>query len=178
MVSPRPRALLGVLLAVAACGHEAAGAPDASRSVLDAAADVEGDAPCAPFDAGTLDEDAIQPGADLVVALKCRKCHGDDLSGNPGGVQTDAGFGYPPNITPDPATGLGCWTNAQIESAFLDGVDDQGRTLCPPMPRFAEAGVDAASADEIVTFLRSVPARVASVPDTTCAAGPVDASAE
>jgi hypothetical protein len=144
-----------------------------------------GDEVCTPYDASAIDMDVVQAGADLVVALKCRKCHGDDLSGNPGGAQTDAGFGYPPNITPDPATGIGCWTDPQIENAFLDGVDDEGGALCPSMPHFAEAGVDAWSAYEILEYLRSMPAHYGTVPDTTCPAdagstdaGTADASAE
>lgn len=169
--------MLVSLVCATGCGHgsgAATGPSDASTGDSASAPDGahadagEMDAPCAPYDASGLDPDAVQAGATLLVALKCRHCHNDDLSGNPAGVQTEAGLGYPPNITPDPTTGIGCWTDDQIERAFLDGVDDQGRTLCPQMPRFAEAGVDASGAADIVEYLRSVPVRVGTVPDTTC----------
>lgn len=181
------RLRLGVLLlALTACTGGGGSAPqdagrrgDATVPAGDAASSA--DAPsttlpdgCVLYDATWLDDDVVQPGADLVLALKCRHCHDDDLSGNPGGVQTEAGFAYPPNITPDPTTGIGCWTDEQIERAFLDGVDDQGQPLCPSMPRFAEAGVDALAAQEILEYLRSVPPKLGTVPDTTCA----DAAAE
>lgn len=148
------------------CGHGGAATGPADASTGETANAL--DAPCAPYDSSGLDPNAVQAGAALLVALKCRHCHNDDLSGNPAGVQTEAGLGYPPNITPDPTTGIGCWTDEQIERAFLDGVDDQGRTLCPQMPRFAEAGVDATAAAEIVDYLRGVPVRVGTVPETTC----------
>ncbi|HEX8796765.1 MAG TPA: hypothetical protein VF765_37695 [Polyangiaceae bacterium] len=165
-------AMLASLVGATGCGHGggAASSPtDASTGATGDSASREMDAPCAVYDASGLDPNAVQAGAALVVALKCRHCHNDDLSGNPAGVQTEAGLGYPPNITPDPTTGIGCWTDEQIARAFLDRVDDQGRTLCPQMPRFAEAGVDATGAAEIVDYLRSVPVRVGTVPDTTCA---------
>jgi hypothetical protein len=180
-----PRSMTLALLFVSACSPAGQGAApgDGGRDVttIDASgpATEGGAAGCTPYDASGIDPDVIQPGADLVVALKCRKCHGDDLSGNPGGVQTDAGLGYPPNLTPDPATGLGCWTDPQIENAFLDGVDQEGGALCPSMPRFVEAGVDAWSAYEILAYLRSMPAHYGTVPDTTCPAGaPSDAGTE
>jgi hypothetical protein len=154
------------------------GGADATAAGFDGGPTTSSDA-CTPFDAGPLDQDALQPGADLVTLLKCRECHGDDLSGNPGGVQspqTEGGLAYPPNITPDPATGLGCWTDQQVLNAFMNGVDDTGRSLCPPMPRFGEAGVDAASAHEILAYLRSVPAHYGTVPETpACSLAPLDA---
>lgn len=131
------------------------------------------DGGCTPYDASHLDSAAVQAGRALALALKCAKCHGDQLSGNPNGVQspqTEGGLAYPPNLTPDPATGLGCWTDDQIENAFLHGIDNEGQPLCPPMPHFADAGVDASGAADLLAFLRSVPAvslKVPATPDCT-----------
>ena len=131
---------------------------------------------CTPVDAGPLDEASVAAGQALVTAYKCGKCHGTQLAGNPGGVQsaqTEGGVAYPPNLTPDPSTGLGCWTNAQIDQAVLNGVDDQGQPLCPPMPHFADAGLDASGMSDILQYLRSLAPVVQTVPDTpSCITGP------
>jgi hypothetical protein len=169
--------LLSATLAMTACGDDTililpdAGGPDATTSEASPGDDSGGGdgGGCTPFDASGLDDAAVSAGGALVTALKCRKCHGDLLSGNPDGVQsiqTEGGLAYPPNLTPDPATGLGCWTNGEIQNAFLDGVDNEGQPLCPPMPHFAEAGVDAAAAAEIVAYLRSLHAVTANIPNT------------
>ena len=39
-----------------------------------------------------------------------------------------------PNITPDPETGIGNWTDDEIARAIREGVDRDGRTLFPLMP--------------------------------------------
>jgi hypothetical protein len=124
---------------------------------------------CTPYDAGPLDNALVGQGKTLVAMLKCPSCHAGNLSGNSVGVDsptTEGGTAYPPNLTSDPTTGLGCWTNEQIERAFLHGIDNEGNLLCPPMPHFADAGVDQASADAIVAFLRSLPHMVSRVPPT------------
>lgn len=124
---------------------------------------------CIAFDAASLDDAEVALGQSIVTQLDCEKCHGSQYAGSNDGVAsptTVGGVAYPPNLTPDPRTGLGCWTNAQIENAFLSGIDNEGATLCPPMPHFADAGVTPAGADAIVAFLRSLPPIVAVIPDT------------
>jgi hypothetical protein len=115
----------------------------------------------------------VQLGQSIVTAHRCTKCHGGTLSGNFDGVLSptlEGGRAYPPNLTPDPATGLGCWTNDQIENAFLNGIDNEGLPLCPPMPRFGYltdgGALDAAQAHAVVEFLRSLPIFVNAVPNT------------
>jgi hypothetical protein len=169
-----------------ACGDDTVMAlPDAGSIVdattLDVSADVSDDASeggCVPFDAASLDPNRVAAGKTLVGSLGCKKCHGGQLAGNGDGVvspQTEGGFAYPPNLTPDPATGLGCWTDDQIETAFLHGIDNEGSPLCPPMPHFAEAGVDASGALDIVEFLRSLAPIHMNVPNTpNCTLGPLD----
>jgi len=172
-------------LTTGACGDDTilllpeGGGVDATTSDVGIDTSAGEDAGCTAFDAGGLDDAQVQAGKTLVLSLKCAKCHGDLLSGNPDGVaspETEGGLAYPPNLTPDPATGLGCWTNDQIENAFLNGIDNEGNPLCPPMPHFADAGVDASGALDIVSYLRSLPAVVMNVPNTpSCTLGPTDA---
>jgi hypothetical protein len=156
--------------------HDATSADTGSDSGLDASIDVaeepsEVEASCA-VDAGPLDDAEVALGMELVTLHKCQNCHGVALSGNNDGVPSttaEGGLAYPPNLTSDPATGLGCWTNAQIENAILNGIDNQGMALCNPMPKFGhlgDAGLDPAQAADIVEFLRSLPVVVNNVPDT------------
>lgn len=62
-----------------------------------------------------------------------------------------------PNLTPDPQTGAGAWTDDQLARAIREGIGHEGRALFPMMPyeRFRHmSDEDLAS---IVVFLRSLP---------------------
>src|SRR4051794_28902949 len=62
------------------------------------------------------------------------------------------------NITPDPATGAGGWTDDQFARAIREGIGHDGRTLFPMMPYEdfrVLADEDLAS---IIVYLRSLPA--------------------
>ncbi len=154
--------------------------------------DASAEASCA-VDAGPLQDAEIKLGLALVTSHGCFTCHGGALEGNDDGVQStvEGGVAYPPNLTPDPATGLGCWTNAQIKNAFLNGFDNMDAAICNPMPHFGhiagEAGLNDAEATAVVQFLRSIPPLVNNPPNTpscrlswdaemdTGGGGPVDA---
>ena len=41
---------------------------------------------------------------------------------------------YAPNITPDPETGIGKWTDAQLAKAIREGIRPDGSLIGPPMP--------------------------------------------
>jgi mono/diheme cytochrome c family protein len=63
-----------------------------------------------------------------------------------------------PNITPDPETGAGRWTDEQFERAIRRGIGIDGRTLAPNMPyAFFNAMTDEDVAS-VVVYLRSIPA--------------------
>jgi len=61
------------------------------------------------------------------------------------------------NLTPDPETGLGLWTDQEIKNAFLNGVSRDGTPLYPVMPYAVFHNMSVADADAIVLFLRSIP---------------------
>lgn len=138
---------------------------------MDATEEPEQEASCA-VDAGPYSDAEVALGLQLVGLHKCENCHGDTLSGNNDGVPSltvEGGLAYPPNLTPDPATGLGCWTDEQIENAILNGIDNMGMPLCPPMPLFGhegDAGLDQDQAAAVVAYLRSLPPTVNQVPNT------------
>jgi hypothetical protein len=125
----------------------------------------EQEAGCA-VEAGPLDPSAVSRGAGLVVQWKCGSCHQGDAGTLGGGtLGLDGGApAYPPNLTPDLETGLGCWTDSQIESAMVSGVDNGGVQLCV-MPQFE---FDPGTAHDIIAYLRSLPAVSNQVPDTNC----------
>jgi hypothetical protein len=142
---------------------------------------------CAIYDASALNEASVQAGFIQVwQEYKCWRCHQnstslvDDagngilLNGNTVGLG-DSGTIFPPNLT-NSAQGLGCWTDPQIQTAILQGLDTEGGTLCPPMPIFGNAGgagrpMDAGTAQEIIDYLRSLTPSSQTTPDTTCSGG-------
>jgi cytochrome c553 len=169
--------LPAVAAAVAACGDDTVltstdgGGPDATLDAQVEAGDAGSEASCA-VDAGALDPSQVALGQQLVASTKCTSCHGDALTGNPNGVPSTTvigGTAYPPNLTPDPATGLGCWSNDQIVNAILNGIDNEGMTLCAPMPLFGslgDGGLDVAGAQAVAVYLRSLQAVSMNVPNT------------
>jgi hypothetical protein len=165
--------------------------PDANQGTSDGSATdaSDGGSTCIPYDASGLDEASVAGGFQAVwTVYRCAGCHqkasqliddagnGIVLSGNNNGIG-DSGMTFPPNLTNDPSTGLGCYTDDQIRAAILNGTDPTGGTLCPSMPRWgtslgrAGTPMDAGTAQQIVDFLRSLPAVVNEVTDTTCNTG-------
>ena len=62
-----------------------------------------------------------------------------------------------PNITPDPETGIGRWTDAQIATAIREGRRPDGSIIGPPMPIALYRGLSDRDLMAIVTYLRTVP---------------------
>jgi hypothetical protein len=159
----RSRFLWGCLFGLVGCGGSTP-PPDAGVP--------SGDAGCVPFDAGGLDPAVVTAGGKLIVQYRCQQCHGQSLSGNPDGVQVSGThlLQYPPNLTGDPETGLGCWSNAEISRAVLDGVDNEGAAMCGPMPHLRSAGASVSDVDAMVAFLRSLPVYSIAVPEAPACA--------
>lgn len=79
---------------------------------------------------------------------------------NAGGRKYDGPFGtvYSSNITPDPATGIGKWTDEQIITATRAGRRPNGERLLPVHPYTTFNGMAAQDLKDVVAYLRSVPA--------------------
>jgi mono/diheme cytochrome c family protein len=79
----------------------------------------------------------IRRGRDLAAIGNCNTCHtvrgGQDYAG---GLPVPTSFGtiFSTNITPDPDTGIGSWSEAAFRRAMSDGVDRDGRHLYPTFP--------------------------------------------
>ncbi|RQS28928.1 cytochrome c [Burkholderia sp. Bp8992] len=103
---------------------DAASASTARRPVIAAAA--------ASADAAT-----IARGRYLALAGDCAACHdAADHTPYAGGQPVNSPFGpiYAPNITPDPAHGIGNYTLRQFDDAMRRGVRADGSRLYPAMP--------------------------------------------
>jgi hypothetical protein len=106
-----------------------------------------------------------------VQRRNCVTCHTTDkgtMAGSltPLGKQAAGIELYPPNLTPDPDTGIGKWTDDNLANAIRTGVDDQGLELCPQMKHFAQ--MSDFEAYSIVKYLRSLPPVKNVVPRSIC----------
>src|SRR5215472_15891510 len=100
------------------------------------------------FTAMALAETPVERGSYLVNTIgACGNCHARDATENlnpsmalAGGVALNRidpalpGHVIAPNITPDPDTGIGKWTEADIVVALRDGKRPDGSIIGPPMP--------------------------------------------
>jgi mono/diheme cytochrome c family protein len=64
---------------------------------------------------------------------------------------------YAANITPDPETGIGKWTDEQIIRAFREGIRPNGKLIGPPMPVAFFRGISDDDAKALVAYLRAQP---------------------
>ncbi len=66
------------------------------------------------------------------------------------------GTSFAANITPDPETGLGKWTDRQIKAAISLGWRNDGTKMNPPMPYAYFKNIRGEDLDAIVAYLRSL----------------------
>lgn len=104
--------------------------------------------------------------------LDCFACHGEHdwtkhdaplVPGTEGAGQDMAileglpGHVVAPNITPDPQTGAGTWTDDQLARAIREGIGHDGRALFPMMPYPDFSHLSDEDLASVVVFLRSLP---------------------
>jgi mono/diheme cytochrome c family protein len=93
--------------------------------------------PIAPPAISAFAPDLVARGAMLAGAGYCASCH-TAKGGKPfaGGYGLRTGFGtiYGTNITPDPETGIGTWSEAAFRRAMHEGVSRDGSHLFPAFP--------------------------------------------
>jgi len=79
----------------------------------------------------------VARGAELAAVGNCIACHTKPgQAAFSGGLPIPTPFGtlYSTNITPDPETGIGLWTEAAFNRAMREGVDRKGNYLYPAFP--------------------------------------------
>ena len=82
-------------------------------------------------------DDAVSRGRYLAILGDCAGCHTRAHgAAYAGGVSFPSPFGtiYSTNITPDPATGIGKWSEQEFYRAMHDGIRRDGKHLYPAFP--------------------------------------------
>jgi mono/diheme cytochrome c family protein len=109
-------------------------------AIVAAACAACGSDPIAPGAApakASFDPALIAKGAQLAVIGNCQVCHTAEggrsfAGGRP--IETPFGTFYGTNITPDPDTGIGRWSEPAFARALREGIDRDGRHLYPAFP--------------------------------------------
>jgi mono/diheme cytochrome c family protein len=118
---------------------------------------------------GPFDHALVVKGAELAAIGDCAVCHAGSggqayAGGSP--VQTPFGTIYASNITPDPATGIGTWSEAAFVRAMRSGVDRPGNFLYPAFPYNHYTHVSDGDLTAIYAFLMTRQAVTAQAPPT------------
>ncbi len=97
----------------------------------------------------------------LAILGDCAGCH-SSKTGSPliGGVPFTGAFGtvYSSNITPDPASGIGNWSDEEFYRALHNGIDNEGRHLYPAFPYPYFVNITRLDSDVLFAYLRMQPA--------------------
>lgn len=101
-------------------------------------------------------------GALVFAAMGCASCHmapeTDVQKVLAGGksFQTDFGTFYAPNISADPAYGIGSWSDLDIANAVLKGTSPDGQHYYPVFPYGSYGRADVADIVDLIAFLRTL----------------------
>jgi mono/diheme cytochrome c family protein len=123
----------------------------------------------------------VARGQYLANNLGCFECHGEyDWTRHDAPlIEGTRGAGYsafpmaglpgriiPPNITPDPETGVGRWTDDMLARAIREGIGHDGRALFPFMPYPDFRYVSDEDLASVIVYLRSIPPIRKALPPT------------
>lgn len=101
----------------------------------------------------------ISRGLYLARAANCMTCH-TARGGQPyaGGriIATPFGSLVSPNITPDPATGIGSWSADDFWRAIHNGKSKDGSFLYPAFPYPSYTKITRADSDDLYAYLRTI----------------------
>jgi len=120
--------------------------------------------PASSFAAGIDKQEfkQIEYGRYLAIVGDCAACHtlpgsGHELAGGRA-IETPFGNLLAPNITPDPVTGIGAWSDQEFVDAMTQGTGRGGAHLYPAMPYTYYTRVTRDDALAIRAYLNTVPA--------------------
>ena len=71
--------------------------------------------------------------------------------------EDNPGIVFPPNLTPDPETGIGAMTDTEVAQLIRTGIDPHGRYQLTMMPWTAYSTISDVDATAIIAYLRSLP---------------------
>ncbi|MGQ7790872.1 cytochrome c [Faunimonas sp. B44] len=124
--------------------------------------------PVDPPDPASFDPALIERGQQLAGIGGCAMCHtaeGGEAYAGGVAVPTTYGAVHSTNITPDPETGIGRWSEAAFRRAMREGVARDGTHLYPafPYPHYARASDEDLRA--LYAYLMTRPAVRAEAPE-------------
>ena len=103
--------------------------------------------------------------------LQCFICHSDRDTSRPGAPPVEARKGagtvryeeadrrlVAPNLTPDPETGAGLWTDDMLARAIREGIGHDGRALSPSMWYGSFSMLSDEDLASVIVYVRSIPA--------------------
>jgi mono/diheme cytochrome c family protein len=112
--------------------------------------------------------DQVERGKYLAIAGNCVSCH-TSPGGEPmaGGLAFRTPFGtiYSTNITPDPQTGIGEWTQEDFARAVREGVRRDGAHLYPVFPYTSYTLLKDEDVAALFAYFKSLPPVRAAVPE-------------
>ena len=110
----------------------------------------------------------LENGKLLFNAGGCISCHtSPEVADVPSGgkpLKTPIGTLYPPNLTPDPETGLGNWKLNAFVAAMQQGLHADGSKLIPAFPYGSYRSMTLTDVADVFAYLQSLPAVKNQVP--------------
>ncbi len=109
-------------------------------------------------------EDPVERGAYLARAGNCVVCHTEDPEEPAGflagGKEVPSPFGafHSTNITPDPETGIGGWSEADFVRSMREGRSPDGTHFYPAFPYTSFTGMTDGDLSDLYAYLQAVPA--------------------
>ena len=104
-------------------------------------------------------DSVVERGRYLATAGNCISCHTRE-GGQPfsGGLAFNTPFGtiYSTNITPNPETGIGSWSEQDFQHAVRDGVGPGGQHLYPAFPYTAFTKLSDADVAALFAYLKTL----------------------
>jgi len=94
----------------------------------------------------------------LAAGCGCHTPSNGPVGAGGGKVPTPFGTFYGSNITPDPETGIGRWSDEEIAAAIRSGVLREKGAESPAMPYYQYAGMSDADVADLIAYLRTLPA--------------------
>ncbi|GAB6067716.1 hypothetical protein JCM13664_10340 [Methylothermus subterraneus] len=110
---------------------------------------------------GAAEKEAQVLRGEMLFALGgCSNCHtaeGGPILGG-GELKTPFGTFYPPNLTPDPETGIGKWSEEEFIRALREGISPQGQPYYPAFPFTSYTRMNVQDVRALRAYLKTLPA--------------------
>jgi mono/diheme cytochrome c family protein len=93
----------------------------------------------------------------LAAGCGCHTPAGGPVGAGGAEIETPFGTFYGTNITPDQRTGIGAWSDADIDAAIRGGHVRGKGAEAPVMPYYLYAGMSDADTRDLIAYLRTLP---------------------